>query len=58
MNAGTHHPKVKVTITLGSAIFVAGGHVSGKMEMECRADKGLGIDIMAVELSAMQGPFR
>lgn len=55
MNASPHHPKVKVSITLPDPIFVAGTHVSGKMEVECRADKGLGINIMMVELFAMQG---
>ncbi|PPQ69295.1 hypothetical protein CVT26_001613 [Gymnopilus dilepis] len=55
MNAQTHHPKVKVAITLPDPTFVAGAHVSGKMEVECRADRGLGIGIMMVELFAIQG---
>ncbi|GLB44770.1 hypothetical protein LshimejAT787_1801070 [Lyophyllum shimeji] len=41
-------------MTLAHPIFVAGKFISGKMEMECRADKGLGIGIMMVELFASQ----
>lgn len=55
MNASPHHSKVKVTLTMGNPLYVAGGYVSGKMEMECRADKGLGIGTMMVELTAVQG---
>jgi len=55
MNASPHHSKVKVSLTLANPIFVAGSHVSGKMEMECRADSGLGINVMMVELFAIQG---
>ncbi|KAH9481910.1 hypothetical protein JR316_0006440 [Psilocybe cubensis] len=54
MNSSPHHSKVKVTITLADPTFVAGTHVSGKLEMECRADKGLGIGIMMIELFAVQ----
>ncbi|KAF9557085.1 hypothetical protein CPC08DRAFT_67284 [Agrocybe pediades] len=54
MNATAHHSKVKVSTVLADTIFVAGDHVSGKLEMECRADKGLGIGIMMVELFAVQ----
>jgi len=54
MNSSPHHSKVKVTITLADPRFVAGAHVSGKLEMECRAHRGLGIGIMMVELFAIQ----
>ncbi|KAJ7189489.1 hypothetical protein GGX14DRAFT_609147 [Mycena pura] len=54
MNATTHHSKVKVSLTLAKPAFVAGSYISGKMEMECRADTGLGIGIMMVELFAIQ----
>ncbi|KAF9477727.1 hypothetical protein BDN70DRAFT_880830 [Pholiota conissans] len=54
MNSQPHHSKVKVSITLADPTFVAGTHVAGKLEMECRADKGLGIGIMMVELFAIQ----
>lgn len=55
MNASPHHSKVNVSMTLANPLFVAGTHISGKMEMECRADKGLGISVMMVELFATQG---
>jgi hypothetical protein len=55
MNASPHHSKVKVSLTLGQSLFVAGEHVTGKMEMECRADKGLGIGIIMLELFAIEG---
>jgi hypothetical protein len=56
MNASPHHSKVKITISQAdNSIFVAGTHVTGKMEMECRADQGLGIGVMMVELFATQG---
>ncbi|KAK7686099.1 hypothetical protein QCA50_010911 [Cerrena zonata] len=54
MNASPHHPKVKVTLRLGEALSVAGGFVTGKMEMECKADKGLGIGVVMVELFAIE----
>jgi len=58
MNASSSHPKVKVSLTLGKAIYVAGGNITGKLEMECRADQGLGISAMRVELFAIQGKSR
>jgi hypothetical protein len=60
MNAGSHHPKIKLSITPGEALFAAGTHVTGKLEMECRAEgeKGLGIGVVMIELFAVQGePF-
>ncbi|KAK2467279.1 hypothetical protein APHAL10511_000828 [Amanita phalloides] len=54
MNAIAHHSKVKVSITVADPTFVAGKYVSGKMEMECRADKGLGIGVMMIELFGIQ----
>ncbi|KAF9048925.1 hypothetical protein BJ165DRAFT_1070595 [Panaeolus papilionaceus] len=54
MNASPHHSKVKISTTLANPTFVAGTYVSGKVEMECRADRGLGIGIMMVELFAIQ----
>ena len=55
MNSSLHHPKVKVSMTLAHPIYVAGKFVVGKMEVECRADKGLGINVIMVELFALQG---
>ncbi|KAJ4479137.1 hypothetical protein J3R30DRAFT_2722861 [Lentinula aciculospora] len=54
MNATTHHPKVIVSLTLGEPYFVAGDYISGKMEMDCKADKGLGIGVILIELFATQ----
>lgn len=55
MNSSPLHPKVKVSMTLAHPVYVAGKFVAGKMEVECRADKGLGISIIMVELLAVQG---
>ena len=57
MNSSSHHSKVRITTTLSDPTFVAGNYVSGKLDMECRADKGLGIGILMVELFAIQGPL-
>ena len=55
MNASPHHPKVKVSCKLSDPLYVAGGFVAGKMEVECRTDKGLGLGVMMAELSAIEG---
>lgn len=55
MNASPHHPKVKTSIRLGESLYVAGSVVAGKMQLECKADKGLGISIITVELYAIEG---
>ncbi|RXW17103.1 hypothetical protein EST38_g8757, partial [Candolleomyces aberdarensis] len=55
MNASPHHSKVKISVTLADRLFIAGGYVAGKVEMECRADKGLGIGVIMLELFATQG---
>ena len=55
MNSSPHHSKVRITTALSDPTFVAGNFVSGKLDMECRADKGLGIGILMVELFAIQG---
>ncbi|KAH7876397.1 uncharacterized protein C8R40DRAFT_1068716 [Lentinula edodes] len=54
MNATKHHPKVNVSLILAESYFVAGDYISGKMEMDCKADKGLGIGMIMIELSATQ----
>lgn len=54
MNATPHHPKVKVSVTLSDSFYVAGDAVTGKMELESRADKGLGLGIIMVELVAIE----
>lgn len=57
MNAITYHSKVKVSVTVSDPTFVAGKYISGKVEMECRADKGLGIGVIMVELFGIQGAY-
>ncbi|KIY43996.1 hypothetical protein FISHEDRAFT_77915 [Fistulina hepatica ATCC 64428] len=54
MNASPYHPKVRVLLTLGSPLYIAGGFVTGKMELECRADQGLGLNVIMVELFGTQ----
>lgn len=66
MNASSSHPKVKLALkfakpssplTAGNGntpLFVAGGAITGKMEMECKAGDGLGLAVMMVELIAVQ----
>ena len=55
MNATPHHAKAKVTLYFSDHQFVAGQHVTGKMELECKADKGMGINEIKAELFAIQG---
>lgn len=57
MNASPHHPKVRVTCTLSDPLYVAGGFIAGKMEVECRTDKGLGLGVIMAELSAVEGLY-
>ncbi|KAF8526274.1 hypothetical protein BU17DRAFT_40645 [Hysterangium stoloniferum] len=54
MNATPHHSKVRASLTLSSALFVAGEDITGKMEVECRAEKEVGISLIMVELFAIQ----
>lgn len=55
MNATAIHAKARVSLAFSDPLFVAGQHVTGKMELECRADKGLGMGLIKVELFAIQG---
>lgn len=55
MNASPYHSKVKVTLRFADHQFAAGGMVTGKMELECKAEKGLGIGVILVELYAIEG---
>ena len=59
MNASPYHSKVRVTLKFADTQFAAGGMVAGKMELECKAEKGLGISVIMVELYAIEGtiPF-
>ncbi|CAE6429818.1 unnamed protein product [Rhizoctonia solani] len=54
MNAGPHHAKLRVTAQVASSAYVAGSEISGKMDVECRAEKGLGLGTLMVELMAFQ----
>jgi hypothetical protein len=55
MNVTTNHPKVKVNARLSDAFFIAGSAISGKMDLECKADKGLALGMVQVELYAIEG---
>ncbi|QRW04019.1 arrestin [Ceratobasidium sp. AG-Ba] len=55
MNAGPHHAKLRVTAHVAAAVHVAGTDVAGKIDVECRAEKGLGLGTIMVELMAIQG---
>lgn len=55
MNASPYHSKVKVTLKFADTEFAAGGMVTGKIELECKAEKGLGINVIMVELYAIEG---
>jgi hypothetical protein len=55
MNSSPHHPKVKVSLGLPSHVFVAGQQVRGKLVVESRADKGLGLSAITVKFKASQG---
>jgi hypothetical protein len=58
MNASPHHSKVKVSLAFSDPFYIAGGAVTGKMELESRSDKGLGIGTIMVELVALEGVLR
>lgn len=55
MNAVTSHSKVKTTISLSAPLFVAGQDITGKVELECKAEREVGIGLIMIELLAMQG---
>ncbi|RPD54826.1 hypothetical protein L226DRAFT_539372 [Lentinus tigrinus ALCF2SS1-7] len=54
MNASPYHSKVKVTLRFADTQFPAGGMVTGNMELECKAEKGLGISVIMVEMYAIE----
>lgn len=55
MNATSSHAKVKTTLRFANQSVVSGEFVAGKMELECKADKGLGVGMIMVELLAFEG---
>ncbi|KAI0689087.1 hypothetical protein C8T65DRAFT_700394 [Cerioporus squamosus] len=54
MNASPYHSKVKVTLSFADTQFPAGSTATGKMELECKAEKGLGISVIMAELYAVE----
>ncbi|KAI0342740.1 hypothetical protein BDW22DRAFT_1357238 [Trametopsis cervina] len=54
MNAVSHHSKVKATLRFAEQKYVSGENVAGKVELECKADKGLAVGIIMVELLAFE----
>ncbi|KAJ2977562.1 hypothetical protein NUW54_g11403 [Trametes sanguinea] len=54
MNASPYHSKVRVSLKFADTQFAAGSAVTGKMELECKAEKGLGIGVIMVELYAIE----
>ncbi|KAI0763340.1 hypothetical protein BD413DRAFT_643412 [Trametes elegans] len=54
MNASPYHSKVRVSLKFADTQFAAGGTVTGKIELECKAEKGLGIGVIMVELCAIE----
>lgn len=57
MNATPYHSKVRLSVTLSDKFYIAGDAITGKMELESRADTGLGLGIIAVELVAIEGRY-
>lgn len=55
MNATPAHSKAKVSLSFSDRLYVAGEHITGKIELECKAERGLGIADIKVELFAIQG---
>lgn len=55
MNVVSNHPKLRTTLRFSDSLFVAGDVVSGKMEVECKAEKGLAMGIIKVELFGVEG---
>ena len=55
MNASPYHSKVRVTLKFADDQFAAGGMVTGKMQLECKAEKGLGLGVIMVKLYAIEG---
>jgi len=58
MNSSPLHPKVKVSLGVPSHVFIAGQEVRGKLLIESRADRGLGLSVITVKFKATQGMHR
>lgn len=57
MNVISSHAKLRATLRFADSLFVAGDAVSGKMEVECKADTGLAMGIIMVELFGVEGAY-
>lgn len=55
MNATSQHAKVRASLQFADQTFVSGDVVAGKMEVECKIDKGLAMGVIMVELLAFEG---
>ena len=55
MNVIASHAKLRTTLRFADSLFVAGDAVSGKMEVECKADRGLALGIIMVEIFGVEG---
>ena len=55
MNATPEHSKARVSLFFSDRLYVAGEHITGKVELECKAERGLGIADIKCELFAIQG---
>ena len=55
MNVTSNHSKLRTTLRFADIQFIAGDVVSGKMEMECKAEKGLAVGVVKVELFGVEG---
>ena len=57
MNVVSNHPKLRATLRFAETLFVAGTAIAGKLEVECKADKGLAMGAVYVELFGIEGMF-
>lgn len=55
MNVTSNHPKLRTTLRFADPSYIAGDAVSGKMEVECKAEKGLAVGAIMVELFGIEG---
>lgn len=55
MNVTSSHPKLRVTLRFADSQFISGDVVSGKMEVECKAERGLAVSVIQVELFGIEG---
>jgi hypothetical protein len=56
MNETSYHPKLHVSITLGTKVFVAGEDAYGKIELSCNSEI-IGLRAIRVVLTGVQRPW-